>query len=86
MAPDIFVFSVQNVLLVPRTAPRILRGLLGFWKICGRSVRVGDRRGAYSVLVGRHDGKRALGSPSRRWKDIKTYLQEMEWGGRIAKD
>jgi hypothetical protein len=80
MAPNIFVFSVQNLLLVPLLAPRILRSLLGFWKICGLSVRVGDRRGAFSVLVGRHDGKRTLGSPRLRWKDIKIYLQEMEWG------
>ena len=60
MAPDIFVCSVQNVLLVSLLAPRILRSLLGFWKICGRSVRVGDRKGAYSVLVGRRDGTRTL--------------------------
>jgi hypothetical protein len=42
---------------------------------------VGERRGAYSVLVGRYNGKRTLGSPRLRGKDIKIYLKEMEWGG-----
>jgi len=32
-------------------------------------------------LVGRPEGKRALGRPRRRWEDnIKTYLQEVGWG------
>jgi len=74
------------LLLDPLLAPRILRSILGFWKICGRSGRVGDRRGAYSVFIGRHDGKRTLGSPRRRWKNIKICLQEMEWGGGPAMD
>jgi hypothetical protein len=36
-----------------------------------------DRRGAYRVLVGKHEGKRPLGRPRRRWKDNnKMDLQE----------
>ena len=70
-----FRFIGTDLLLVPLLAPRILRNPLRFWKICG------DRRGAYSVLVGKHDVKRKLGSPRRRWKDIKIYLQEIERGG-----
>jgi hypothetical protein len=35
---------------------------------------VGDRSGANSVLEGTHDGKRAVGSPRLRWKDIKIYF------------
>ena len=43
---------------------------------------MGDRRGAYRVLVGRPDRKRPIGRPRRRWDDnIKTDLQEVEWGG-----
>ena len=80
MAPNIFVLSVRNLLLVSLLALRILRNLLGFWKSVGRSVRSGDRRGAYKIFVGRHDGKRTLGIPRHRRKDIKIYLQEMEWG------
>jgi hypothetical protein len=41
---------------------------------------MGDRRGAYRVLVGRPDGKVTLGRPRRRWEDtIKTDLQEVGW-------
>jgi hypothetical protein len=36
-------------------------------------ARVGKRRGAYKVLVGKTEAKRPLGRPRRRWKDnIKT--------------
>jgi hypothetical protein len=32
------------------------------------------------VWGGKHEGKRPLEKPRRRWKDnIKTYLREMEW-------
>jgi len=35
-----------------------------------------ERRGTYSVLVGKREGKRKLGRPKRRWEDnIKTDLQ-----------
>jgi hypothetical protein len=30
---------------------------------------MGERRGVYRVLVGKTEGKRPLGRPSRRWKD-----------------
>jgi hypothetical protein len=40
-----------------------------------------DRRRAEEVLVGRPECKRSLGGPRRRWEDnIKTDLQEVEWG------
>jgi len=36
----------------------------------------GDRRGAYRVMVKRHDGKRPLGRPRCRWEDnAKMDLQ-----------
>jgi hypothetical protein len=42
---------------------------------------MGDRRGAYRVLVDRPEGKRPLGRPRNRWEDlIKMDLQEFEWG------
>ena len=49
-------------------------------------TRVGDRRGAYRVLVARPEGKRRPGRPRRRWEDnIKTDLQEVRlaMGGLI---
>ena len=47
----------------------------------GHVTRMGERRGAYIVLVGKPVGKRRLGRPRRRWEDnIKMYLQEMGLG------
>jgi hypothetical protein len=41
---------------------------------------MGDRRGAYRVLVGKPDGKRPLGSPRCRWEEnIKMDLQGVGW-------
>ena len=34
---------------------------------------MGDRRGAYRVLVGRPEGKRPFGIPRRRWEDNMIY-------------
>jgi hypothetical protein len=37
---------------------------------------MGERRGAYRVLVGKPEGRRPLERPRRRWKDnIKMDLQ-----------
>jgi hypothetical protein len=42
---------------------------------------MGEKRIAYRILVGRPEGMRPLGRPSRRWEDnIKIDLQEMGWG------
>jgi hypothetical protein len=39
---------------------------------------MGERRGAYRGLVGKHEGKRPLGRPTRGWDyNIKTYLTEI---------
>ena len=35
----------------------------------GHVARMEDRRGSYRVVVGRHDGKRLLGSPRHRGED-----------------
>jgi len=43
---------------------------------------MGERRGVYSVLVGRPEGKRTLGRPRRRWEDNnQVVLQEVGCGG-----
>ena len=42
----------------------------------------GERRGAYSALVWKPEGKRPLLRPRRRWEDnIKMDLQEVGCGG-----
>ena len=44
-------------------------------------ARMGDRRGVYTVLVEKPEGRRPLGRPTRRWEDnIKMDLQEVGWG------
>jgi hypothetical protein len=40
----------------------------------GHAARMGERRNAYSILVGKPEGKRPLGRPRRRWVDnIQMY-------------
>ena len=36
-------------------------------------ARIGDRRGAYRILVGRPDGKRPLGRSRRRWEGYLVF-------------
>jgi hypothetical protein len=39
---------------------------------------MGERRGAYRALVGKPEGRRPLGRPTRRWEDeIKMDLREV---------
>jgi hypothetical protein len=41
----------------------------------------GEVRGAYSILVGRSEGRRPLGRPRHRWEDnIKMDLREIGFG------
>jgi hypothetical protein len=51
----------------------------------GHVVRMGEVRGAYNILVGRHEGRRPLGRPRHRWEDnIKMDLREMGFGDWIG--
>ena len=51
----------------------------------GHVARMGERRGVYRILVGKHEGKRLLGRPRLRWEDnTKMGIQEvgcegMDW-------
>jgi hypothetical protein len=45
-------------------------------------TRMGEKRDAYRILVGRPEGRRPLGRPRHKWEDnIKTGLQEVAWEG-----
>jgi hypothetical protein len=46
---------------------------------------MGEERKVYKVLVGKPEGKRSLGRPSRGWEDgIRMDLMETGWeGGRV---
>jgi hypothetical protein len=40
--------------------------------------RFGDNRYAYTVVVGKPEGKKLLGKPRRRWQDnVKNYLRDI---------
>jgi hypothetical protein len=42
---------------------------------------MGEMRNAYSILVGKPEGKRPLEKPRRRWKDnIRMDLRKIGWG------
>jgi hypothetical protein len=41
-----------------------------------------ERRDVYRVLVGKPEGKRPLGRPSRKWEDnVKMDFKEVGWAG-----
>jgi hypothetical protein len=48
----------------------------------GHVARIGEKRTAYRILVGKPEGKRPLGRARRRWVDnIKIDLSEIESDG-----
>jgi hypothetical protein len=50
----------------------------------GACSTYGGRRGEYSVLLGRSEGKRQLGRHKHRREDnIKIYLKETGWDGVV---
>jgi len=50
-------------------------------RLAGHVARVGERRGAYRVVVGKPEGKGLFGETRRRWEDnIKLELQEVGCG------
>jgi hypothetical protein len=64
------------------SSPSIIR-IIKSWIIrwLGHVVRLGEKRNAYRLLVGKPEGKRPLGRPTRRWVDnIRLDLGEVGWG------
>jgi hypothetical protein len=51
-------------------------------KWAGHVARMGEKKNAYRILVGKPEGKRPLGRRRRRWEDnIRMDLREIGWGG-----
>jgi hypothetical protein len=68
--PDLYS-SLSNI--------RIMKARRMRWS--GRVARMGVKRNAYRLLVGKPEGRRPLGRPRRRWLDnIRMDLVEMGWG------
>jgi hypothetical protein len=50
-------------------------------KWAGHVARMGEKRNAYRLFVGKPEGKRPLGIPRRKWIDnIRMDLGEVGWG------
>jgi hypothetical protein len=64
------------------SSPNIVRVIkLRRVKWAGHIARMGEKRDAYRILVGRPEGRRPLGRPRHRWEDnITKNLQEVGWG------
>jgi hypothetical protein len=61
--------------------PSIIR-MIKSWRMrwAGHVARMGEKRNAYRLLVGKPERKRPLGRPRRRWVNtIRTDLGEIEW-------
>jgi hypothetical protein len=58
---------------------RIMKSRRRRW--AGHVARMGEKRNAYRLLVGKPVGQRPLGRPRRRWVDnIRMELGEVGWG------
>jgi len=65
------LYCAQNIFLVIKC--RRIRWV-------GLVVHMAQKRSVYRVLVGKPEGKRQLGQPSRRWGDnIKIDVQEVKF-------
>jgi hypothetical protein len=62
------------------TIIRLIKSRRTRW--AGHVARIGKKRNAYMILVGKPEGKRSLGKPRRRWVDnIKMDLREIGCDG-----
>jgi hypothetical protein len=51
-------------------------------RCAGHLARMGEKRNAYRILVGKPEEKKPLGRPRRRWEyNIRIDLKELGWGG-----
>jgi hypothetical protein len=58
---------------------RIIKSRRTIWE--GYVARMGEKRNAYRLLVGKPKGKRPVERPRRRWVDnIRMDLGEVGWG------
>jgi hypothetical protein len=57
---------------------RVIKSIRMRWAV--HVARLGERRAAYRILVGRPEGRRPLGRPRRRIEDnIKMDLEDVGW-------
>jgi hypothetical protein len=62
------------------SSPNIIR-MKSRMRWTGHVAHMGEKLNACRIMVGKHEGKRPLGRPKRRWvHNIKMYLREIGWG------
>jgi hypothetical protein len=65
------LYSLPNII-------KIIKSRRKRW--AGHVARLGEKRNAYRLLVGKPEGKRPLGRPCRWVDNIRMNLGEVEWG------
>jgi hypothetical protein len=75
-----YLLYIETYSLLPSPSIiRIIKSRRMRWM--GYVARMGEKRNAYRLLLGKPEGKRPLGRSRRRWVDnIRMDLGEMGWG------
>jgi hypothetical protein len=56
--------------------------IIGIMRWAGHVARMGDRRDAYMIMVGKPEGKRPFGITKYRWEvNVKVDFKEIGWEG-----
>jgi hypothetical protein len=69
-------YELNLYMLCRRKLIRIIKSRRMRWE--GHVSRMGEKRNAYRLLVGKPEGKRPLGRPRRRWVD-NIRIGEVGW-------
>jgi hypothetical protein len=74
---DLLYFVLHNLYSSPSIISVIKSRRIGW---AGNVARMGEKRNAYRILVGKAERKSQLGRPRRKWVDnIKMDLREIGW-------
>jgi hypothetical protein len=75
---NVCLYVLNNLYSSPNTL-RVIKLRKMRW--AGHVARMGEGRGVYRVLMGKPEGRRALGRPRRRWEDnIRMDFREVGCG------